>query len=136
MQDLEDYSALLYKNMDKKISGYRHRTERFAETLRLLSPAGKIKEQYLRMDQYEDTLKALMDRRIVSLRHRLDIDIEKLKGLSPLDRLKGGYSYATDGKGRNVRRISDVSEGDMIEVYVTDGAIEATVTGSRLIDRN
>lgn len=136
VQDLEDYSALLYKNMDKKISGYRHRTERFAETLRLLSPAGKIKEQYLRMDQYEDTLKALMDRRIVSLRHRLDIDIEKLKGLSPLDRLKGGYSYTTDGKGRNVRRISDVSEGDMIEVYVTDGAIEATVTGSRLIDRN
>ena len=88
------------------------------------------------MDQYEDTLKALMDRRIVSLRHRLDIDIEKLKGLSPLDRLKGGYSYTTDGKGRNVRRISDVSEGDMIEVYVIDGAIEATVTGSRLIDRN
>ncbi len=136
VQDLEDYSALLYKNMDKKISGYRHRTERFAETLRLLSPAGKIKEQYLRMDQYEDTLKALMDRRIVSLRHRLDIDIEKLKGLSPLDRLKGGYSYTTDKKGRNVRSTSDVSEGDMIEVYVTDGAIEATVTGSRLIDRN
>ncbi len=136
VQDLEDYSAILYKNMDRKISGYKYKSERFYETLRLLSPAGKIKEQYLRMDQFEDTLKALMDRRLISLRHRLDLDIEKLKGLSPLDRLKGGYSYTTDDEGRNIRNTGDVSKGDDIKVYVTDGVIEATVTGSRQIDRN
>ena len=136
VQDLEDYSAILYKNIDKKISGYKYRAERYSETLRLLSPAGKIKEQYLRMDQYEDALKALMDRRLVTLRHRLDIDIEKLKGLSPLDRLKGGYSYTTNDKGRNIRSTKDVLEGDNIEVYVTDGVIEAKVTDTRLIDRS
>jgi exodeoxyribonuclease VII large subunit len=131
VEDLQDYAQLLYKNMDSKLGQYSLLTRRYAETLRLLSPSGKIKEKLLRMDQYQDQLQGLMDRRLIELRHRLDIDIERLKGLSPLDRLKGGYSYVADSEGRNIRSIENVAEGEAVEIFVTDGVIEAAVTGTK-----
>ena len=71
-----------------------------------------------------------MDRKVSKDRHRLEISIEKLKGLSPLDRLKAGYSYVSDDKGQNIRSIAVVKEGDELTVYVSDGQIRASVTGT------
>ena len=104
--------------------------DRYKESLRLLSPAGKRKDRLLRLDQYQDALASLMEKKILSLRHRLDLDIEKLKGLSPLDRLKGGYSYVSDENGENIRSIEKVKPGDKLSIYVTDGVIDATANGT------
>ena len=128
LQDLQDYAYSLHKSMDGKISDYRLMETRYKETLRLLSPMSKIKDRLLRVDQYQDQLQSLMDDKLVELRHRLQIDIERLKGLSPLDRLQGGYSYAVDDKGQNIRSIKNVKNGDEMSVYVTDGVIRTKVT--------
>ena len=71
-----------------------------------------------------------MNRRLEILKHRIGIDSERLNGLSPLIRLQGGYSYLADGEGRNIRSKDSVSEGDSVKVYVSDGLINATVTGT------
>ena len=55
--------------------------------------------------------------------------VEKMKGLSPLEKLNQGYAYVEDKKGRPVRQIADVKEGDAIRIYVSDGMIEAQVKG-------
>ena len=134
MQDLEDYSFTLKRSMDRKTSALKLLEQRYAESLRLLSPSGRIRDRLLRMDQYQDTLQGLMDRKLTNLRHRLDIDIEKMKGLSPLDRLKGGYSYAVDEKGENIRSIQKVKEGDKFSLYVSDGVIKAEVKKAENVD--
>ncbi len=134
VQDLEDYSFTLKRSMDRKTAALTLLEQRYAESLRLLSPAGRIRDRLLRMDQYQDDLQGLMDRKITNLRHRLDIDIEKMKGLSPLDRLKGGYSYAADQDGANIRSISEVKKGDDFSLYVSDGVIKAKVTGTETVD--
>ena len=134
VQDLEDYSFTLKRSMDRKTSALKLLEQRYAESLRLLSPSGRIRDRLLRMDQYQDTLQGLMDRKLTNLRHRLDIDIEKMKGLSPLDRLKGGYSYAVDEKGENIRSIQKVKEGDKFSLYVSDGVIKAEVKKAENVD--
>ena len=67
-----------------------------------------------------------MDMRMTGRKHRLALYIEKMKGLSPLEKLSQGYSYV-QGKEGNVRRIGQVSKGDPITIYVTDGTIRAEV---------
>ena len=135
LQDLQDYSFTLNRSMGRKITALKMLQDRYKESLRLLSPAGRIKDRLLRLDQYQDSLQGLMDKKLVDLRHRLDLDIERLKGLSPLDRLKGGYSYVSDNEGRNVRSIDGVKSGDKLSIYVTDGVISTQVTGTEKIDR-
>ncbi|MBQ3797645.1 MAG: exodeoxyribonuclease VII large subunit [Butyrivibrio sp.] len=128
LQDLEDYSFTLTKAMNRKVSALKMLESKYKESLRLLSPTGRIKDRLLRLDQYQDSLQNLMDRKLLELRHRLEIDIEKLKGLSPLDRLKGGYSYVESDKGENIRSIEKVKKGDDLVVYVSDGIISTKVT--------
>ncbi len=134
LQDLEDYSQALKMRMDKKINDLSRDEKRYAETLRLLSPMGKIKDRLLRIDQYQDRLQGLMDRKLNDNRHRLEVDIERLKGLSPLDRLKGGYSYVASEDGRNIRSIKNVKKGQKLSVYVSDGRVETTVESTEKID--
>ena len=127
IQDLEDYSFTLKKGMDRKLSAAKLLGARYAESLRLLSPMGKIKDRLLRMDQFEDVLSNLMKRKLEEARHRLGIDAERLKGLSPLDRLMGGYSYVSDDEGRNIRSINGIKKDDELNIYVSDGVIRAAV---------
>ena len=130
IQDIEDYQSVLRMRMDRKLKALLLEEKRLGEALKHLSPTGKIRDRQLRMDQYEDQLSLLINRRLDILRHRISIDAERLNGLSPLTRLQGGYSYLSDDKGRNIRSKDSVSEGDPVKVYVSDGLINATVTGT------
>ncbi len=129
IQDLKDYQYTLGLRMDRKLRSLSLEEKRYAESLKHLSPMGKIRDRQLRMDQYQDMLEQAMTRRLQNARHRLNIDVERLKGLSPLDRLKGGYSYVSGTEGKNVRSISDVEVGDELKVYVSDGTLSVTTTG-------
>ena len=50
-----------------------------------------------------------------------------MKGLSPLAKLNKGFSYVSSTEGKVVKSISDVKEGDNLQIYVTDGIIKARV---------
>ena len=54
-----------------------------------------------------------------------------MKGLSPLGRLTGGYSYAEDLSGRNIRSVRGVEPGDRLVLQVSDGSILARVLETR-----
>ena len=135
VQDLEDYSYTLQKSMNRVIGTLKLKEAKYADSLKHLSPAGRIKEKLLRMDRLQDTIQTLMDRKIMEARNRLLVDTQKLKGLSPLERLMGGYSFTTDENGKNVRSIEQVNKGDELSIYVTDGVIKATATETMFIDR-
>ena len=130
LQDLEDYGNTLRMKMERKTKALLLEEKRLSEALKHLSPLGRIRDRQIRMDQYRDTLDNLINGKLKETRHRLDIDIERLSGLSPLDRLKGGYSYTTDENGRNIKSTGDVGADDRIRIYVSDGAIDAQVTGT------
>ena len=127
LQDVDDYKVTLEKEMERKLRLLKMLESQYTESLRLLSPSGRIRDRLIRLDQYQDELNHLMNEKITLLRHQLEVDIERMKGLSPLDRLKGGYSYIADSQGNNIRSIKGIKENDELSVYVSDGVIKATV---------
>ena len=60
----------------------------------------------------------------------MELYVEKMKGLSPLEKLSSGYSYVEDAEGRNVRSVTQVHEGDRLNVNVKDGKIQVEVKGT------
>jgi exodeoxyribonuclease VII large subunit len=75
----------------------------------------------------EDRLTKLMNDSLTNNSHRLALYVEKLKGLSPLDKLSQGYSYMEDENHKVVNNINNVKTGDIVNIYVKNGKVEATV---------
>lgn len=99
----------------------------YSEKLRRRSPESLLKEnrQYL-IDQ-EDRISEAMNGKIRDSRHRLSVYAERFAGLSPLHRLQSGYSYVSLPGGSAVTSIEQITPGDTIDVYVTDGSYRAAV---------
>jgi exodeoxyribonuclease VII large subunit len=73
-----------------------------------------------------------MARRLEASRAELGEAAARLDALSPLAVLSRGYAIAT-AAGRVVRRASDVSPGEIVDVRLGEGAVRARVesTGER-----
>ena len=54
----------------------------------------------------------------------------RLHGVSPLDKLSQGFSYTRSRDGKNITAIAAVAAGDEVNIYVSDGIINAKVTGA------
>lgn len=75
----------------------------------------------------EGELERLMEGRMTDARHRLALISGRLHGLSPLERIRRGFGFLTDGDGRKIVSVSDVSAGDTVRIQVSDGRITARV---------
>lgn len=91
------------------------------------SPQAKLKEQQMRLSAFEDDIENAMQQKLLRKKHQLEVYISKLAGLSPLAKMAGGYSYVQTEKGTPLIRQEQVSVGEVIEVYVTDGIVRANV---------
>lgn len=58
---------------------------------------------------------------------RLNTEKEKITALSPRNIMNRGYSVATDGKGKVIKSIDQVSVNDEVNINVADGTIKGTV---------
>ncbi len=132
---LESMAEALNRNMQRTITDYRHRLDNAGYRLNSKSPLARITSYRHRSAMLQEKIMQTMHERLDSTKHRLSVDAARLDGVSPLIRLTQGYSYTADASGKNVRSTDDVAAGDKISVYVTDGRIEATVTGSERIKR-
>lgn len=113
--------------MEQVLRDKRDAAERYALRLRAASPVSRIREKRMQAVSAQDRLWERMRRLLDVRRHQLDLYIERMKGLSPLDKLKSGYSYITDGDGKNIRSVSQVQVGQLLAVQFSDGRAQATV---------
>ena len=113
----------------KKAEQNRQYLKQAALKLRLFHPRQKLLENRQYASDLELQLRSRMEEILQQKRHQFALYVEKMKGLSPLEKLNQGYAYIEDEKGRPVRQIADVKEGDAIRIYVSDGMIEAQVKG-------
>lgn len=109
--------------MLQQIERKRSAVERMAMRLKLHSPINRIRNQKQRSLHLEELLSSRMEKVLANKHHELDLYIERLKGLSPLDKLRSGFSYVENEKGRNVRSVSDVQDGEVVTIRVADGDI-------------
>ena len=116
------------------------RAEGSVDTLRLkqakmrfqyLSPESRLREKRQMLLDCENVLRGAMEWKITEKRHSLGIFLERYKGLSPLGKLNQGYSFVADKKGCAMKSVSQASPGELLDISVTDGVIEARITGTR-----
>ena len=126
---LSQYRYAFYGRMTGQIERATQEAKRRLLRLNYLSPENHIREKRQSLIDKEERLQLLMRSALEEKRHQMMIYVERMKGLSPLDKLSQGYSYIADESGRTVTSIDDVSEGERLKVYVTDGYIRAEVAG-------
>lgn len=125
----------LSRAMENHVFGLRQKVEQYESKLKYLSPARQVQEKRTRLMQIEDRLCSAMENRIFAARQQLGIYIERMKGLSPLDKLNQGFSYVENKEAHAVTSISQVEEGEMLNIQVTDGKIVAKVLNTKREER-
>lgn len=131
---LIDMHSDLYHGMMLNIEKNRQKSEQMNLKLRLNSPKSRLEQQRKILERAQDMIPRLMKHRIDDKRHQLQLFINSMKGLSPLNKLQSGFSYVSDEYGNNITSIESVKAGTVINVAVTDGYIDAKVTGVRESD--
>lgn len=126
---MKEYQMRLSSAVLKKAEQNRQYLKQAALKLRLFHPRQKLLENRQYASDLELQLRSRMEEILQQKRHQFALYVEKMKGLSPLEKLNQGYAYVEDKKGRPVRQIADVKEGDAIRIYVSDGMLEAQVKG-------
>lgn len=121
----------LKRGMEAKLRLARLSLEQLQFRFQYLSPETKLRDQRQLLIDYEEALRNAMEQKLKDSRHRLGIYLERYKGLSPLGRLNQGFAFAADKEGRAVTQISQTEPGDLLEISVTDGVIQAEVIATR-----
>lgn len=123
----EEYKRRMYQQIRQRIDFSRRQTEQMAFRLKVAHPRQKLNEQRQYLADLDSRMRIRMNSALEEGRHKLAIYIEKMKGLSPLQKLNQGYAYVTDKSGRTVRSIKDTKQGEVLDVYVTDGRVRTQV---------
>lgn len=123
----EEYKRRMYQQISQRIDFSRRQTEQMAFRLKVAHPRQKLNEQRQYLADLDSRMRIRMNSALEESRHKLAIYIEKMKGLSPLQKLNQGYAYVTDKSGQTVRSIKDTKQGEVLDVYVTDGRVRTQV---------
>lgn len=110
------------------LRNYEFRLEQYSGKLRRFDPKLQLQEQRMTLAELEDRLTKRMDYLRNRYQHRLELYAQRLHGLSPTAKLIGGYGYLSDQSGQPVLSTAQISEGDEVQITISDGAIKTKVT--------
>lgn len=126
--NIANYEYTMNRMMQRRIQKERERAVHLGVRLRYMDPSSRIREKKVYSSQLEERLHTRMRNILDRKHHELAIYIEKMEGVSPLKKLNSGFSYVEDSRGKNIRSIADVKEGQIVQIRVVDGNIGAQVT--------
>jgi len=128
-QRLDDDLEALRRSMERAL---RVRRDGLADARRRLSaedPRRVLATARGRLEALSPRLEAALHRRLEARRAELGEAAARLDALSPLAVLSRGYAIATTA-GRVVRRASEVTAGDVVDVRLGEGSLRARVESS------
>lgn len=129
----------LRQNMDSMLSSIAISIEKQIKTskqyLNMLSASPALQSPYEYISQKLKSLKLLESRLISAENQTIHFhnnkyltNTAKLDALSPLKVLTRGYAMVQSEEGTVIRSVSQISNGDNIQIKVTDGSVSASVT--------
>lgn len=124
---MQECQKHLYMAMQQEIEKNRQIVRQMAWKLKVFHPRQKLLENRQYASDLELHLRSRMEAILQQKRHQFAIYVEKMKGLSPLEKLNQGYAYVENSTHHSVKKIGDVDCGERLQIYVSDGKIEAEV---------
>lgn len=136
LQNIVGLRDRMQKAMQRRAELGRAQLMQYQMRFQYLNPEAKLRDNRQRLVDLDELLRRAMKNRIAEERHMLGIYLERYRGLSPLYKLNQGYSFVSDREGNGIISTKQVHSGDLLEISVTDGVIEAEVRSSRKEDWN
>lgn len=136
LQNIAGLRDRMQKAMQRRAELGRAQLMQYQMRFQYLNPEAKLRDNRQRLADLDELLRRAMKSRIAEERHMLGIYLERYRGLSPLYKLNQGYSFVSDREGNGIISTKQVHSGDLLEISVTDGVIEAEVRSSRKEDWN
>ena len=136
LQNIAGLRDRMQKAMQRRAELGRAQLMQYQMRFQYLNPEAKLRDNRQRLADLDELLRRAMKKRIAEERHMLGIYLERYRGLSPLYKLNQGYSFVSDREGNGIISTKQVHSGDLLEISVTDGVIEAEVRSSRKEDWN
>lgn len=136
LQNIAGFRDRMQKAMQRMAELGRAQLMQYQMRFQYLNPEAKLRDNRQRLADLDELLRRAMKNRIAEERHMLGIYLERYRGLSPLYKLNQGYSFVSDREGNGIISTKQVHSGDLLEISVTDGVIEAEVRSSRKEDWN
>jgi exodeoxyribonuclease VII large subunit len=131
MQKTDERSDRMNVLMERRISAYRASLDTSAKQLALSSPTARLLAARERIkvagERIERGALLVLDKKKMLLAS----SIGRLEAINPLAVLGRGYSIAHTDSGAVVCSASQVESGDVLCLRVSDGSIDAVVTGKR-----
>ena len=136
LQNIAGLRDRMQKAMQRMAELGRAQLMQYQMRFQYLNPEAKLRDNRQRLADLDELLRRAMKNRIAEERHMLGIYLERYRGLAPLYKLNQGYSFVSDREGNGIISTKQVHSGDLLEISVTDGVIEAEVRSSRKEDWN
>lgn len=124
---LDESQEQMERILEWKIQEYRLRVKQYESKLQLVSPAQKVRAQRQLADGLEAEFRHLLELKLLERKHLMQLYIERMKAVSPLEKLSQGYACVTNGKNDRIYSVAQVQTGERIQIFVSDGKIEADV---------
>ncbi len=128
LSDIHNFMNDIYYSMQRRIHNEYQRYERAANARAFKNPHDIIKNRQMKLDVLHEKLKGSYSKKLSAEKERFAELAAKLDTLSPLKILSRGYSV-TKKDGHIINSVLQVNPNDKIEVVLSDGSMECTVTG-------
>lgn len=125
MERIRSVRGMFVRNMERRLRETALEIANRKTRLNYVSPLSQIREKRNFAMRLEESLQAAMDRKMTEKKQMLFIYLERMRGLSPLEKLRQGYSYVSTAEGKTLLSVDQVSPGERLKIYVSDGFVEA-----------
>lgn len=125
----------MQKLMTWRVEAEQVRLEQYCRRLVYAGPEQKLRDQRQRAADLEEALRRKMQELLGERRHAMTVYIERLKAVSPLEKLSQGYACVTDEARKRIYSTAQVTPGERLHIYVSDGVIDAQVAETQALDR-
>ncbi len=115
-----------------KYRTHEHRLKSLLQRRVFQFPLERLHDEERRVDDWDARLQRAMALRLQQARQKLQATAAQLESLSPLNVLARGYSLTRTVPGKEVvHSIKQVKAGDVVEIVLADGSIDAKVQATK-----
>ena len=111
----------------ERLERRKEQIRQYATRLELLSPGSQLNERRQAVADLAEKLHLRMEAILTQKKHSLELYAQQLEALSPLNKLSQGYAFVSGRKGRAIRSVSEVSQGELLQIHLLDGKITVEV---------
>ncbi len=107
-----------------------------ANKIELCSPTNRLKNDTDKLKHITSLIEQRFSQKMSFCRQRLQSTLGRLEALDPIAVLVRGYSISTDGEGKVISSVKELTVGDNIKIRLSDGEAMASVTEIKKTRKN